>query len=666
MRRSTGISSLFSLLRATSASAIVLAIVVSCSESTAPEMRMPDGVTSVQVLVPDSLKSFWLLDGSASLLNAPVDVSANLLVAPGAAFSVSATPWKYSVSHVPFNVEAIPGIVIPKESWLDPKLPMFDGDGFMQDIPLGFSFNFYGNTYDKVNIYANGFLQFGTPQIDPTRAGFFKGGFIPSAGLPNNIIAFAWTDWSPQLVDGGVRFETRGTAPNRRFLLQFNNVPERSVCNCATGLLMMQLVLDEATMSITIYTNTLKITNSSQRITQGIENETGTAAVFDSIVNPVNGVKSARKQNFFSLTNDAVRFSPPRPPVVTAPKDTVVPTAPADPSANRSVGLNPAIGSCFAAFNPGVATATDDISVVSLVGVRSDDASLALDAPYPKGVTTITWTATDNDGMTASATQLVTVVDKELPWLAAPASDSADNDPHLPSAVVAIGSAESADNCPGVSVSSKRSDGAAIDAPFMVGITTITWTATDASGNTAAATQSIKVKDVEAPSLSVPLDFAVKATSPSGAIATYQVNASDNVAVTSLSCVSASGATFPIGINSVKCTASDAAGNSASASFSVTVIDAPTQMRNLIGYVTALGLPDGTMEPLVNQLSAALGAYPGDQSCKKLNDFISMVGKKAKDIPAGQAEFLIAEATQILNVMGCSSDKRSPVTMGKA
>ena len=664
MRRSTGISGLFSLLRATSASAIVLAAIVSCSENTAPVMRMPDGVSSVPVYVPDSLKTFWLYDGSASLLNAPVDVSGNLLVAPGAAFSVSGAPWKYSVSHVSFNVEAIPGISIPKESWLDLAHPAFDGDGYVQDIPLGFSFNFYGNTYDKVNIYANGFLQFGAPQVDPTRAGFFKGGFIPSVGLPNNIIAFAWTDWSPQLVDGGVRFETRGNAPNRRFVLQFNNVPEFSSCKCATGLLMMQLVLDEATNSITIYTNTLKITNNSQRITQGIENVDGTLAAFDSIMNPVNGVKSARRANLFSLTNDAVRFAPPRPPVVVAPKDTVLPTAPS--ASRQALGLSPAVGSCVASFGPPVATATDDIGVVSLVGVRSDDASLALDAPYPKGVTTITWTATDTDGMTGTASQLVTVVDKELPWIAAPASDSANNDPHLPSAVVALGSAESADNCPDVKVSSKRSDGAAMDAPFMVGITTITWTATDASGNLAAASQSIKVKDVEAPSISVPLDFAVKATSPSGAVATYQVNASDNVAVTSLSCVRASGAAFPIGINSVKCTASDAAGNSASASFSLDVIDAPTQMRNLMTYVTGLGMPEGTTNPLVNQLQAALGSYPGDQACKKLNDFVSMVGKKAKDIPAGQAEYLIGEATGILNVMGCSSDKRSPATLGKA
>src|SRR5882762_4719117 len=238
MRRSTGFSAFLSLFRAGLAGTLVFATILSCSDTTAPAMRMPDGVTAVQVYVPDSLKRFWLQAGSATLLSAPVDVSANVVAPFSAAKSSSAAAWKYSVVSnrtltVPdtmFHPEDIPGIIIPKESWLDPKKPAYDGDGHIDDIPLGFSFNFYGNTYDKVNVYANGFLQFGAPQTDPMGGGFYKGDNIYSPSLPNNIIAFAWTDWSPQLVEGGVRFETRGTAPNRRFVLQFNNVPEYSGC----------------------------------------------------------------------------------------------------------------------------------------------------------------------------------------------------------------------------------------------------------------------------------------------------------------------------------------------------------------------------------------------------------------------------------------------------
>ncbi|HMH84483.1 MAG TPA: HYR domain-containing protein [Gemmatimonadaceae bacterium] len=631
-------------------------------------MRMPDGVTAVEVYVPDSLKSYWLEGGPGTLLSTP-DFSANLLVPSGAAKSVSGAAWKYSVvssrtSNLPFEPEAIPGIIIPKENWLNPAKPAFDGDGHIDDIPLGFSFNFYGNTYDKVNIYANGFLQFGAPQTDPAGLGFYKGDLIYSPNLPNNIIAFAWTDWSPQLVDGGVRFETRGTAPNRRFLLQFNNVPDYSTCKCSKGLLMMQLVLNEGSNVITIYTNVMKITSSGQRITQGIENADGTAAAFDSIFNPLNSVTSARVKNFFSLANDVVRFTPPRPPVVTVvPKDTTVATAPPATTAQRQAfGVLPALGSCVAAFSPTGATATDDVGVVSLVGVRSDDPTLALDAPYPKGVTTITWTATDTDGMTASETQTVTVVDKENPWVSAPADASADNDPHLPSAVVAVGSAQSADNCPGVKVSSARSDDPtlALDAPYKVGLTTITWTATDGSGNSASATQSVKVRDVEAPSLTVPLNTTVSATSPNGAVVNYQLFATDNVAVTSLSCTKLSGATFPIGYTEVTCTAADAAGNSTSREFGVAVLDAPTQMQNLLKYVRGLGMQEGTTNPLVNQLLAAYDDASYDHGCKKMSDFINMVGKKDSGIPPGSAGYMISQATQICAVMACPTARAKP------
>src|SRR5207237_4339065 len=137
-------------------SALILATIFSCVDSTGPAMRMPDGVTYTQVYVPDSLKSFWLEAGSGTLLSAPVDVSANALVPSGAAHSSSVAAWKYSLSRVAFEPEAFPGIVIPKESWLDPTRPAYDGDGSVNDIPLGFSFNFYGNSYDKVNVYANG------------------------------------------------------------------------------------------------------------------------------------------------------------------------------------------------------------------------------------------------------------------------------------------------------------------------------------------------------------------------------------------------------------------------------------------------------------------------------------------------------------------------------
>jgi hypothetical protein len=631
MRRPNLFSSVSNLLKLSSVAAIVLATALSCTDSTGPR-SMPAGVSYADMPVSDSAKTAYLESVANEGLTAAPDVSANLLVPSGAAKSASVAGMKYSISHIRFEPEAYPGITVPRDSIKD--------DGVIKDVPLGFTFNFYGVDYDKLHIYSNGFVKFG-PYVDD-KNGFFMGNFIPSTAEPKNIIAFAWTDWAPQKVDGGILFETRGQAPNRRFVLQFNNVPAFT----APGLLMMQMILYESTNEIVIYTNTMSINpNSGQRITQGIENADGTVAAFDTTQNPINGTVTNRVKNVFSLNNDAVKFAPPRPPVVTAP---------------ANISIQPSNGSCLAAsVNVGTATATDDIHVESIVGVRSDDPSLPLDAPYPSGVTTITWTATDNDGMTDSEAQTVTVSDKESPSITAPAGIIADNDPHLPSAIVATGSASAKDNCSDAVISSSRSDGALADAPFMVGVTTITWKATDASGNSSSAEQSVTVRDVEAPTITVPANFIVNATSITGGVVNYNIVTHDNVGVVSIVCSKISGTGFPMGDTYVECTASDAAGNSVEGGFVVSVLNAQLQMQNLLDYLYGLGAPNGGTNPLANQVSAALNASVTDNhvACVKMNDFISMAAKKARDFPNGSITYMTDEANRILAVLGCSGSR---------
>jgi hypothetical protein len=648
MRRPTPISALFSPLKAGFASALVLAFAISCTDSTAPSWSMPDGVNSVIYNAPDSLKAAFLAGASANSMTAPADVSANVLVPTDAARSASVGGVHYVVSKPAFAPEAIPNIIVP--------LTKSSGDGAQADVPLGFSFDFYGVTYDKVNIWSNGFLQFGPLQVDPFRTGFMRGDKIADPAVPNNIIAVAWTDWEPQNVTGGLRFETRGTAPNRKFIVQYNNVPEFR----GTGMLMAQVVLEESTNAITIYTNTMTFNRPGQLATQGIENADGTMFAAD-VFTMANGTVVPRIRNLFSLTNDAVRFAPPRPPVVSAPKDALVPTTGPSADGVNALAISARVGACDAAVNPGLATATGDLKIVSVVGVRSDDAALPLDGHYARGVTTIKWTATDEDGVTASANQLVTVVDKENPLLVAPQDMVANNDPHLPSAVLNAGSPDAVDNCPDMKVTSERSDKAAIDAPFPVGVTTVTWTATDASGNVSSAKQLITVHDNEAPSMTVPADMTVPATTPNGAVVNFTLSASDNVGVTSSSCEPQSGSQFPIGPMSVQCTAVDAAGNETKASFNVFVTDARTQLQSLLAYMNALGLANGTGNPLINQVQAAFDHVGVDThvACVKLNDFLAMIPKKGRQIPFSTTSYMTTEATRIMSVLGCEMGPRA-------
>lgn len=126
---------------------------------------------------------------------------------------------------------------------------------------------------------------------------------------------------------------------------------------------------------------------------------------------------------------------------------------------------------------------------------------------------------------------------------------------------------------------------------FAIGTTTVTCTATDTSANTTTLTFVVTVADRQPPALALPASLSAHATGSAGAVVQYGASASDAVGVASLACVPPSGATFPVGTTTVTCTASDAAGNSASGSFAVTVAAAAASDGSSVERSTAkLGL----------------------------------------------------------------------------
>jgi len=105
---------------------------------------------------------------------------------------------------------------------------------------------------------------------------------------------------------------------------------------------------------------------------------------------------------------------------------------------------------------------------------------------------------------------------------------------------------------------------------------TRTWTATDISTNSVSADQIITVKDTNPPGIPQPLDVSVFNDPGLGsAIVTFSApEAFDAVDGLILSiCTPASGSTFVFLDTTVTCTATDAAGNSDTASFTVFVFD---------------------------------------------------------------------------------------------
>ena len=147
-------------------------------------------------------------------------------------------------------------------------------------------------------------------------------------------------------------------------------------------------------------------------------------------------------------------------------------------------------GTCSAHVNPGTATATDNCdSNPAITGVRSD--SQPLNATYPKGVTTITWTATDASGNHSSCQQTITVVDNEPPTISCPANLIVDFDPAVNGAVVTYTAPVGQDNCPGATTT--QIAGLPSGSTFPTGTTTNTFKVTDASGNTAQCSFKVTV-----------------------------------------------------------------------------------------------------------------------------------------------------------------------------
>ncbi|MEX1357003.1 MAG: HYR domain-containing protein, partial [Gaiellaceae bacterium] len=189
---------------------------------------------------------------------------------------------------------------------------------------------------------------------------------------------------------------------------------------------------------------------------------------------------------------------------------------------------------------------------------------------------------------------------------------------------------------------------------FPLGATVVTCTAEDAAGNVAEETFTVSVVDTTAPSLTVPADITVDATSPAGAVVTYSASAFDIVdGSVAPTCSPASGETFAIGDTTVTCTAEDAAGNAAEASFVVHVSGAGEQVADLIAASTGVG-PGSSLADKARQVQAYLDAGQIEDACGTLKAYLNEVkAQTGKKVTAAQAATLAAQVNQIRAVLDC-------------
>ena len=211
----------------------------------------------------------------------------------------------------------------------------------------------------------------------------------------------------------------------------------------------------------------------------------------------------------------------------------------------------------------------DDATAANSSPVRTVEVSSETTAGDAAGnyVIVRTFTATDDAGNSASATQTITVQDTTAPeFTFVPADYTVECSDEMP-----MDDAVAADNCGEVTVevSSETTAGDAAGNYVIVR----TFTATDDAGNSASATQTITVQDTTAPEFTfVPADYTVEC---SDEMPMDDATAADNCGEVTVEVSSETTAGDAAGNYVIvrTFTATDDAGNSASASQTITVQD---------------------------------------------------------------------------------------------
>ena len=240
-------------------------------------------------------------------------------------------------------------------------------------------------------------------------------------------------------------------------------------------------------------------------------------------------------------------------------EDPVISDVPGDLSANNDTD------NCSAVVTWTEPTADDNCGIATLTSDHdSGDA-------FPVGTTTVTYTATDVNGRSVTASFDVTVSDTQSPSITGtPADITQTADPETCTTNVTWTPPTTADNC-STTLTSSHNPGDS----FSVGSTAVTYTSTDAASNVTTSSFTVTVTDDEAPLIAQKTDISQNndATNCSAVVTWTDPAVNDNCATGTLTSDIASGSTFNVGVTTVTYTATDASGNSSTMSFDVTVTD---------------------------------------------------------------------------------------------
>ncbi len=248
-----------------------------CSTPLNTSQMFAVGVLPANSFIPTATPSTLCIGGTSTL-------AANL---SSSGFSVTSIPiaMATSTSPVPLVTNGTINVALASGS-LD--------DGGWSSIPLGFNYNFFGNTYSSVNVGTNGLIQFGAYNSNngftaPYGLGDYTfANSLPTTLEPMNVVAAAANDY--YCYSGLVRYWTYGMAPTRVFVIEWNGVPGF----ITNGSMTTQIKLFETTGIVEVH-----VLNASSTNTKVVGLQNADASIGSTAYSSAN-----------AITNQAWKFVP--------------------------------------------------------------------------------------------------------------------------------------------------------------------------------------------------------------------------------------------------------------------------------------------------------------------------------------------------------------------
>jgi gliding motility-associated-like protein len=240
-------------------------------------------------------------------------------------------------------------------------------------------------------------------------------------------------------------------------------------------------------------------------------------------------------------------------PQVTCPKDTII---------------TPVGGACNVVVDFKVSPATDNCDTQ----VEINGTSLPKDT-FSVGTTIVTIIATDDSKNFSTCTFSITILDKEAPFFTCPKDTAFYTGPNACEAMAFWKVPQAFDNCDTTVLFAQTQTPPGT--VFAIGSSSVTYTASDKSGNSLSCNFVVTVLDTIKPSITCPQDIIVELplTKCDTTVTWTPLTVKDNCGIKNVSTTHIPGSKFNAGTTKVTYTIEDNSGNKSTCSFNVTAKD---------------------------------------------------------------------------------------------